>query len=185
MNYTDRLIEAYKKVIQGDWINALIQICIAIDAVAKKQYGGKPGKRIKQYIRDNQYILTRVALLHLEVHGDLIFEVAGGNKMKFEEIFYELIRCALLHEGAVDSRVKILQSPGIGLDDHGTFLLSVQMIMAMFLLLVADPRTAQIIWPDTASFTIEDKTIKLSDIQSDPKKLADIFRTTSKERSSN
>jgi hypothetical protein len=125
MSYIDRLIEASEKIIRGDWINALIQICITLDAVAKKTHGGKPGKRIKQYIRENQYILTRIAMLHLEAHGDLMFQVAGGKTMKFEEIVYELVRCALLHEGELDSRVKIVQSPSIGLDDQGNFFLSV------------------------------------------------------------
>jgi hypothetical protein len=183
MSYTKRLIEACEKIIRGDWINALIQICITLDAVAKKTYGGRPGKRIKRYIRENQYILTRIAMLHLEVHGDLMFQVAGGKTMKFEEIIYGLIRCALLHEGGLDSRVKIVQSPSIGLDDQGTFLLSVHMIMALCLLLVADPQNIQIRWPETASFTVEGRTIRFSDVQGDPKKLVELFRIISEERS--
>ena len=183
MAFTDRLVEACDKVVRGDWVNALIQLCIALDAIAKKTYGGKPGKRIKQYIRDNQYVLTRIAMLHLEVHGDFMFQVAGGKTMKFEEIVYELIRCALLHEGEMDSRVRIVQSPSIGLDDQRKFLLSVNMIVALCLLLVADPQSNQVAWPDTASFTIEDKTVRFSEIQGDPKRLVDIFRTISKDKS--
>jgi hypothetical protein len=183
MSYIDRLIEASEKIIRGDWINALIQICITLDAVAKKTHGGKPGKRIKQYIRENQYILTRIAMLHLEAHGDLMFQVAGGKTMKFEEIVYELVRCALLHEGELDSRVKIVQSPSIGLDDQGNFFLSIYMIIALCLLLVADPKTNQITWPETASFTVEGITIKFSDIQGDPRKLVDIFRSISEKQS--
>jgi hypothetical protein len=182
MAYTDRLVEAYEKVIKGDWINALIQICIALDAIAKKTYGGKPGKRIKQYVRDNQYILTRISVLHLEVHGDMIFQVAGGKTMNFEDIFYKLIRCTLVHEGELDSRIRIVQSPSIGLDGQGNYLLSTHMIMALFLLLVADPNTMNVAWPVSASFTIESKTIRLSDIQGDPKRLVSVFRAVSKER---
>jgi hypothetical protein len=183
MSYIHRLIEAYDKIIRGDWINALIQICITLDAVAKRTHGGKPGKRIKQYIRENQYILTRIAMLHLEAHGDLMFQVAGGKTMKFEEIVYELVRCALLHEGELDSRVKIVQLPSIGLDDQGNFFLSVYMIMALCLLLVADPKTNQIRWPEMASFTVEGTTIKFSDIQGDPRKLVEIFRSISEKQS--
>ncbi|MBM4350623.1 MAG: hypothetical protein FJ106_12145, partial [Deltaproteobacteria bacterium] len=183
MPYTDRLIEACERIIRRDWTNALIQTCIALDAIAKKTYGGKPGKRIKQYVRDNQYILTRIAMLHLEAHGDLMFQVAGEKTMKFEEVVYELVRCALLHEGELDSRVKIVQSPSIGLDDQGNFFLSVYMIMALCLLLVADPKTNQIRWPETASFTVEDTTIKFSDIQGDPRKLVEIFRSISEKQS--
>jgi hypothetical protein len=123
-------------------------------------------------------------MLHLEVHGDFMFQLAGGKTMKFEEIFYELIRCALIHEGDMDSRVRIIQSQSIGLDDQGNFLLSEYIIMALCLVLVSDPNTVQIKWPDLASFTIDGQTIKFSDIQGDPNKLADIFRTISKERSS-
>jgi hypothetical protein len=183
MAYTDRLVEACEKIIRGDGINALIQICIALDAIAKKTYGGKPGKRIKQYIRDNQYILTRIAMLHLEVHGDLMFQVADGKTMKFEEIVYELIRRALLHEGEMDSRVKIVESPSIGLDDQGNFLLSVHMIIALCLLLVADPKAAHVTWPDTASFTVEGETITFSDIQGDPRRLVEVFRTKTEKKS--
>ena len=72
MAYTDRLIEAYQKVVQGDWSNALIQICINLDMTAKKTYGGEPGARIKRYIRENQYALTRIAMLHLREWGQTL-----------------------------------------------------------------------------------------------------------------
>lgn len=183
MSYTERLIEGYQKIIQGDWINALIQICINLDAVAKKKYGGKPGARIKRYVRENQYILLRVAMLHLEIQGDFIFQVAGGKEMKFEEVIYELVRCTLLHEGELDSRIKIVQSASIGLDNEGTFLLSIQMIMALFLLLVSDPQNIKIQWPSMASATVEGRTIRFSDVQGDPQKLVAIFRAISKEQS--
>jgi len=185
MAYTDRLVEGYIKIVQNDWVNALIQLCITIDAVAKRTYGGKPGKRIKQYIRTNQYLITRVAMLHLEVHGDFSFDVSGGKLMKFEEVMYELVRCALLHEGELDERIKLVESPSIGLDGNGNFLLSKQMIMALCLLLVSDPKTTQIHWPETASFTVEEKTIKFSDVQGSPEQLVNIFREISKAKSNN
>jgi hypothetical protein len=79
--------------------------------------------------------------------------------------------------------VKIVQSPSIGLDDQGNFFLSIYMIIALCLLLVADPKTNQITWPETASFTVEGITIKFSDIQGDPRKLVDIFRSISEKQS--
>jgi hypothetical protein len=183
MAYTDRLIEGYMKIVQNDWINALIQLCITVDAVAKKTYGGKPGKRIKEYIRTNQFLITRVAMLHLEVHGDITFVISGGKALKFEEVMYELVRCALLHEGELDERIRLVDSPSIGLDGMGNFLLSQNMIMALCLLLVSDPKTSQIRWPDTASFTVEGKTIKFSDVQGSPEQLVNVFREISKARS--
>jgi len=122
-------------------------------------------------------------MLHLEVHGDLTFQVAGAKTMKFEEVIYELVRCALLHEGELDSRVRIVESPSIGVDDQGNFLFSVSMIMALCLLLVADPKNIRIRWPETASFTVEGRTIRFSDVQGNPKKLVDLFRIISEEQS--
>ncbi|MBI5966358.1 MAG: hypothetical protein HY882_00675 [Deltaproteobacteria bacterium] len=183
MSYTYRLIEAYQKILQGDLINALIQISINLDITAKKTYGGKSGERIKRYIREHQYILTRIATLHLEVHGDMAFQVSGDKYMKFEEVVYKLVRCALLHEGELDPRIKIVDSPSIGVDENGVFLLSKLMVYALFLLLISDPKNKTINWPNTASFTIDDKKIKFSDVQGNVQKLVDTFRSISKEKS--
>ena len=183
MAYTDRLIEAYQKVVQGDWSNALIQICINLDMTAKKTYGGKPGARIKRYIRENQYALTRIAMLHLEIHGDMSFQVSDNKYLKFEEIIYKLVRCALLHEGELDKRIKIVKSDSLGVESDGRFVLSEHMIYAFFLLLVSDPQNARIKWPTTASFTAENKTYSFSVIQRNTRKLIDIFRKISKEKS--
>jgi len=179
MAYTDRLIEAYNKMISNDYVNALIQICIALDAVAKKHYGDKPGKRIKRYLRVNQPIITRVAI-DCEMYGDITFVVEGKKDLTFEEIIYALIRCALLHEGELDSRVKIVASASIGLDAEGNFLLSEQMIRALFLLLVSDPHTAQITWPPTASFSFEGKTVSFANIQGNQNLLLESIRSASK-----
>ena len=183
VEYTERLLEAYQKVVQGDWSNALIQICINLDITAKKKYGGKPGERIKKYIRENQYAITRIAMLHLEVHGDMIFSVSENKHMKFEELLYKFVRCALLHEGELDKRIKIVSSASLGVDSDGRFILSKHMIYAFFLLLVSDPQNGMIKWPDTASFTAENQTYKFSDIQCNTKRLVDIFRKISKDKS--
>jgi hypothetical protein len=185
MSYLDRLVEGYQKILQNDWINALIQICINLDAIAKRHYGGRPGTRIKRYIRNNQFIITRIGMLHLEVHGDIIFQVAGGREMTFEEIAYKLIRCSLLHEGELDTRINITDTTSIGLDDEGNFLLSRKMIMAFFLLLVSDPKNSRIQWPSTASFTVEGTTVEFNNIKGNPTRLVDIFREISEERSNN
>lgn len=185
MAYTDRLIEAYQKVVQGDWPNTLIQICINLDMTAKKTYGGKPGARIKRYIRENQYALTRIAMLHLEVHGDMSFPVSENKYLKFEELIYKLVRCALLHEGELDKRIKIVKSASLGVESDGRFVLSEHMIYAFFLLLVSDPQNDIIRWPVTASFTAENQTYRFTDIQCNTKKLVDIFRKISKEKSNN
>jgi hypothetical protein len=55
--------------------------------------------------------------------------------------------------------------------------------MALCLLLVVDPKTIQIRWPETASFTVEGTTIKFSEIQGDPRKLVEIFRSISEKQS--
>lgn len=183
MAYTDRLIEAHQKIIQGEWSNALIQICINLDMIAKKIYGGKPGKRIKRYIRENQYALTRIALLNLEVHGDMSFQISENRSMNFEVLIYKLVRCALLHEGELDKRIKIVKSPSIGVESDGQFILSERMIYAFFLLLVSDSQNKKIKWPETASFTAENLTYKFSEIQDNTKRLVDIFRILSVEKS--
>ena len=151
--------------------------------VAKKTYGRKSGERIKKYLRKQQFALTRIAMLHLEVHGDMLFEVSDGRHMKFEVILYKLVRCALLHEGGLDPKIKIVKSPSIGVDKDGRFLLSEHLIYALFLVLVSDPQNASIKWPTGASFTIENQTHTFSEIQANRDKLVDIFRNISKEKS--
>lgn len=68
MSIGNRINEALEKLQKRDYENSLIQICIALDATAKKEYPGLgSAKRCKKFIEDNMSFITRVAFGKLEI----------------------------------------------------------------------------------------------------------------------
>ena len=60
MAISDRIQECINKYNANDLDNALIQVCIAIDGTAKRDYPRikKVGERFKEFIKSNQDIIT-------------------------------------------------------------------------------------------------------------------------------
>ena len=144
MGLADRVKEAVDKMNLGEPVNALIQVCIAVDATAGKEYPKtKVGERNKKFLRNNQAFLTRVAFGKLEVGGDILlqFEDENGKRetKKLEEVLYDLVRCVLLHEGELSERVMITPKLEFGFSKDRKFLLSAGLIWGMLLAVIGSP----------------------------------------------
>ena len=100
MAIADRVKECIDKTSQGDFDNALVQLAIAFDATAKKEYPreNKVGVRYKRFLRDNQDIITNIAFL-----GTTFIDCRFGGKT-IEEIIYTALRNPLLHEGEMQMK---------------------------------------------------------------------------------
>jgi len=80
MSISNRIEEAFDKLQMQDYDNALIQICIALDATAKKEYPGKGNAvRMKSFIKDNIAFITRFAFGKLEIQGNASFQLANAK----------------------------------------------------------------------------------------------------------
>lgn len=107
MPVSDRVMECINKYNANDLDNALIQICIALDGTAKKEYPmvKKVGERFKTFIKPNQDIITFFTF------NTNIFIDCQFGEYTVEQFIYKVLRCGLLHEGEVPAMLKFTE-PG-------------------------------------------------------------------------
>jgi hypothetical protein len=107
MPISDRVMECITKYNADDLSNSLIQICIAIDGTAKKEYPKikKVGKRFKIFIRDNQDIIT-----FFTFNKNFFIDCQFGE-FTIEQFIYKILRCGLLHEGDIPTMLEFV-TPG-------------------------------------------------------------------------
>ncbi len=106
----NRVKECIDKFNSGDLENALIQLSIAFDGTAKKEYPKtvKVGERFKTFLRDNQDIITYFAF-----SGNMFID-CKFNGYTIEEIIYEVLRCGLLHEGSIPNEIEFIDEILLG-----------------------------------------------------------------------
>ena len=166
----DRVKEAIDKLNQGDPVNALIQVCIAIDGTSKKEFHGKvrksPSLRYKEFIKKHQAFITKVALGKLEIAGPIIFQIGRSDVADYknlEEILYKIVRCSLLHEGELPEKVEITKENVLGVTAEGKFLISFNFIIAMIMAVVGSEVNVNQRIPDGYSIGIGNTRIDLND----------------------
>lgn len=105
----DRVKECIDKAKIGDFENALIQLSIAFDGTAKKEYPKiKVGQRFKIFLRENQDIITYFTF------ATNMFIDCSFDGYKLEDIIYHVLRCGLLHEGSIPDEIEFVDEIIIG-----------------------------------------------------------------------
>ena len=114
----NRIIEAIDKIEKNDFENALIQISIGIDGVAKYKYP-KLGttkrciKLVEEY-RDFIYRFSTIGKVSIGKKGNISFSGKFSGKT-LGEILYKVIRCGLLHEGKLPNDNSFVFDIGYGI----------------------------------------------------------------------
>ncbi len=167
----DRVKEAIDKLNQGDPVNALIQVCIAIDSTSKKEFHGKikrrPSLRYKAFIKKHQAFITKVAMGKLEIAGPIRFQMSESDVADYktmEDILYKIVRCSLLHEGELPKQVEITNKNVLGITSEGKFLFSLNLIMALIMAVVGSEVNANQRIPDGYSVGIGNTSIDFNDL---------------------
>jgi hypothetical protein len=113
MSIAKRIEETLQKIGSGDPEGALVPVCTAVDASAKREYPSlrKNSERYKTFLCDNLWIIGLVGLngliskkISLPAHHPDIKPDESGM-CNIEDIFYHVIRCGLLHEATIDEYV--------------------------------------------------------------------------------
>lgn len=116
MPISDRVMECINKYNANDLDNALIQLCIALDGTAKKEYPriNKVGRRFKEFVKANQDIVT---FFTFETN---IFVNCQFGKYSVEQFIYQVLRCGLLHEAEVPEMIRFVEpNQPITISDRG------------------------------------------------------------------
>jgi hypothetical protein len=107
MSIADRVAECIHKYEVNELDNALIQVCVALDGTAKREFPKtkKVGERFKAFIGVNQDIISFYTL------GNVFVDCQFGQ-YTLQEFIYKVLRCGLLHEGDVPTMLKFVE-PGM------------------------------------------------------------------------
>jgi len=168
MAIQDRVKEAIDKLSMNDPINALIQICIAIDATGKKEYPKEDTSvRCKNFLAENRGFISRVSFGKLVIRGPILFPFKlqnGTTKHKtLEEVLYHLVRCSLVHEGDLPNEVEITPKPQIGMTVDGKVLIPIKMLWALILAVIGSPDNKSQRLPPGYKASIDDVTVDLNE----------------------
>ena len=106
MSIADRVEESINKYNSNDLENALIQVCIALDGTAKKEFPSikKNNKRFKAIVSANIDIITFFTF------NTNVFVNCKFGEYTIEQFIYEVLRCGLLHEGEISARFRLIEA---------------------------------------------------------------------------
>lgn len=172
MSIGARIDECMNKLSIGDAENALIQLAIAIDGTAKRLHPSKrTTDRCKSFLRDNlPFVLWSLTNGTPSQSKDLTFQFSGpghpNQSTKFEDLVYSIIRCALLHEGAMPEKVEFVSEPYIGMLG-GRMQFPIALIGSLLLAVIASPVNAREDVSASTSFTFGKTRVYVSEFIGD------------------
>ena len=160
MPISDRVLECIAKYNANDLDNALIQVCIALDGTAKKEYPRikRVGERFKAFIKDNQDIIT-----YLTFNTNMLINCQFG-KFTVEQFMYKVLRCGLLHEGEVPALFEFT-APGEPVSIGDTkWRLPKTFILGTLLSVIGAASNETQVLPDDIEITIMGQTFKANEL---------------------
>ena len=133
-----RIDTAIRHLSVKDYENALIQLCIALDATAKKKWKSKkPGERIKLFVSEYETFIYQFA-----THGKLILHSGGkiviGSELPV--VIYKSIRCVLHHGDELTNYVIIPEQNNLIGIEHGKFILNPGFIDGILFAIIVDEK---------------------------------------------
>ncbi len=124
-------LEAFSR---KDYETSLIHFFPALDKTAKRRRPKEGvGARIKQFIADQEAIITALAT------GNIIVNI-NANGVSFPEAIYKFGRNSIAHEGELDERLKITNSGSIMIGD--IWILPSSYILGMTIAVMVVPENA-------------------------------------------
>jgi hypothetical protein len=140
----ERVQECINKLEVGDSINAFIQLAIAIDGTAKKEYPGKKTSfRCKKFLQENlPFVMWSLTNGTPTKCIDFKFEFSDYGKpnglTSYEDVIYSVLRCTLLHEGEMPEKVAFTNESYLAMQD-GKMLFPVAMIGSLLFAVISSP----------------------------------------------
>lgn len=160
MSIADRVVECMHKYKTNDLDNALIQVCIALDGTAKREYPKvkKVGERFKAFVNTNQDIIS-----FFTFNGNVCVDCRFGE-YTLEHFIYKVLRCGLLHEGEVPAMLKFAQ-PGTAITlSNKQWTLPKTFIFGLLLAVIGAPSNSKQVAGDHFNVLIMSKEFKLNEL---------------------
>lgn len=131
---------------------ALALACSAIDATAKRAYPqAKVGERYRAFLRENLALVTAFGFPGLQA-GDIRIKVGVNsgldpkdidehNYTGIEAILYTTVRCGLVHECDIDTKIRFTKETQIG-DFDEAFAIPAALVLGLVAAVVLHPVNA-------------------------------------------
>lgn len=109
----------------GDPIEALYQICSAIDVTARAETGKDGRSGYKQFIHENLGLITNIAFggtkvlnLHFGYdHPNDHMKRDANGRVSFQELMYHVVRCGLMHDTKIPDTLRFVDKNDIRMSD--------------------------------------------------------------------
>ncbi len=144
MTVGTRVSDTIDKMEISDPEGALFQICAAIDATAKTEFGKSGGSSYKNFIHQNLGLITDIAFggckilnLHLEYDHPKLKKNTDGC-VPVQEILYHVVRCGLYHDASLPKDLKFTDERQIRTKD-GVLVLPSALIYGLIIAVVVSP----------------------------------------------
>lgn len=150
MSIANRVADSVDAFVAGNVEQALINVSIAIDATAQRQFGGhgNTGHKYKDFLHANMDIITKVGfgvpILNLNLaydHPDLKKEANGC--CTFQSILYHVVRCGLLHAGTIPQTLIFQEERLIEANGGGKLVLPTSIVYGLLTSVVVAPTNAK------------------------------------------
>ena len=160
-----RIETAIGHLIDKDYENALLQVCVAIDGTAKRKWpGSKPGKRIRQIVQEYEAFIWQFAS-----SGGIRMLGSNGSRGKISlgsdlpDLVYKSIRCVLHHGDELSDFVIIRDGNNMIGIDTGKPVLNKGFIDGLLFSVVADEMNEREICNPHLTYSLNESTITIND----------------------
>ena len=152
--------------------------CICLDATAKLDTGLTGVRR-----RCTAFIDRYLDIVTLVGSGGGCVSMPGsiegrpnpcklGTSAPIQEIIYESVRCALIHEASLATNVSFVDRAFLGLNGT-TFEMSTRMVVALLLAVAASPKSAGIHVDESWGIILDNRQIPFNSLMGDRKAVTD------------
>jgi hypothetical protein len=135
MSIGKRITRCIDRIAAGDPEDALFEICAAIDATAKKEFGKSDRTSYKKFLHQNLGLITHVAFggtkilnIHLPYVHPQVKKNPDGT-VAVQELLYHAVRCCLYHDATLPSDITFTDKAQIRVDQNGQIVLPVGSFM--------------------------------------------------------
>lgn len=177
MGILDKLEKTIKNYSSGDIEQALMNILIAADATAKKEYPTINGnaERYKKFLEENRFLI-QVVSINVRMTNPISFrnmhndqKLANRPTLTLAEIIYHIVRCNLLHEAEIPVTIAFTDEAAIKLEAD-KMVLPKNLILALLVAVITSSCNNSLRFSNNFDLNIFGKVLPLNIIWGDKNK---------------
>lgn len=166
MSIVKRVTEAAIHLANDDPEAALLPLCVAIDATAKRTYSRGGHSAYKRFLASHMPLITKIAFgglasrsLRFELHHPDI-ELDPDGMCSLEQIVYHIVRSGLVHEAEVPPSVRFSDECVLRYDS-GALVIGNSFITGLLMAVITAPVNRGMKLPESLTVPLRARTMPL------------------------